>query len=1181
MLVKQKLQGIKKPTFILIFALALGGLLGRAAPVVGRNDQPGSDLPAIPQIILLGASPQQIDLKAILPAPNMEQIKAGGKVYTRISGDGYGVPEQVGLPDLPVYRQAVEIPFGASLTLNVGDTQYRDIVLTENGLQPVSPLQPPVPKLSFSQAKNRQENTPWFEDSGFYQKDLSYPPEPITLGEEYVVRGHRFQVVETWPAVYNPGAGRLRLYSAITFRIELSGSDMARTRSLSQRYASTEYDRLLARNALNWNQGNLDNTAASSDRPSYIIISADNFASALQPFISILAMRGFDVNLVRLSQIPGSEPRMAIKNYIQSVYDGSRPPAYVLLVGDTDTIPAWPSTQSIGSYTDLYYFTMDGPDDWHPDILHGRFPVRSEAEIEAVVQKYQKYYYLTGQEAWLKKATFISSCDPYYYSIPEATHNYVINTYAKPAGYSGLFPLVNNPGGDQIYCKTYNGTAAQINAAADEGRWAIVYSGHGSETGWSDGAVAFDQNAVRSLDGQDFFPFVASYACLTGSFGSPLHDESFGETWLLQPNKGALAFWGAAQDTFWNEDDTLERSMFDALFTDLPDKPRLADMTGYALSQVENTYPASARYYWEAYNLLGDPSVKVFREPERPVFTLNLKPDQSDVCKEGVVTTTVQVGSFNGYTGLVDLQYGPLPQNVSAQLPSFKGIAPYETQLSFGIEPGSIPGSYTIPITASDAEPLSESQDFGLHILDQPPGLPELVLPQPGGINVSQQPAFQWTPLDQTHQYRFQLADNPLFINPLIEKNSLIEASTSPGIGLKPDACYWWRAGGENACGSGVWSPPAHFSTFRMQQDFADDIENGPNLWSEEAVYKGVANWSISTIQAYSGTNAWFIPDPATVSDSRLWIAQPFAVLPGSRLTFWQRYHFEGPGYDGGILEISTDGGTSWTNLDKHITSSGYNGVIDTRFGNPLAGLPGWIGDQDAWTQVTVDLSPYSGNSAQVRWRIGSDTSIGDQGWFVDDVYVLSYAPELPMPLVSGVSSNTASAFEETPLTISGSGFYGVPAVKLGDTWLLSTTAVSTETITTVIPRCLASGTYTLSLTNGDCQETSLPDAVTILRDDHAAAAIEVSSPVFARQPVTFTAVVTGTQPASYHWDFGGGGYGTGLDSATPVFTYAHAGKYLVSLTVDGSVCPMQTKKWINVISYDIFLPLIKISSPP
>ena len=248
---------------------------------------------------------------------------------------------------------------------------------------------------------------------------------------------------------------------------------------------------------------------------------------------------------------------------------------------------------------------MDGSSDWVPDIGRGRFPVRSTSQTDIMVDKYVAYANLSGSEAWLEKAAFIGTCDSGYYQVAEGTHNYVINNHTGPAGYTGNFPNSNQYGGDKLYCITYGAGTSDVRSAVNDGRWAVTYSGHGGTTSW--GGPSFSQSDVRNISSTGVLPFVASHACVTGDFAMT---ECFGETWVLQDNKGALVFWGSSDSSYWYEDDRLERSMFDSLFGDEP-QPSVTGMTDAGLAAVQQQYPSKARYYWETYNVLGDPSLKL------------------------------------------------------------------------------------------------------------------------------------------------------------------------------------------------------------------------------------------------------------------------------------------------------------------------------------------------------------------------------------------------------------------------------------------------------------------------------------------------------------------------------------------------------------------------------------------
>jgi hypothetical protein len=1121
-------------------ALIVGLLAGNLSADSGQSNgwlpfQEGAE-PAPPTLALVAADATEIQLEATVPGVLSEKVEADGQAFTRLYGDGFGHPAKVGLPDLPVLRRDVEIPFGADVEIELISAEYSEMTLEELGISPIYPLQPPLPK-------SEDEGPPLVIDTGFYAQDAFYPAGPLALGEPYIVRGHRAQPVEVWPVAYNPAAGTVRLYQRVVLRLSLRGSDMTTTQAMAERYASPAFEERLAGQLLNFNQGRPAAEFGPNAAVGYLIITSDAYCDAMVPLADLRSSRGFDVTMVRQSEIPNGGTNTGIKAYIQEAYDTwVIPPSYVVLVGDTDTMPGWDG-DAIATITDLYYATMDGPDDWHPDIGRGRFPVRSAAQATIMVDKYLAYANLTGQEPWLKTAAFIATCDQYL--VAEGTHNYVINSYTGPGGYTGTFPNDPQIGGDQLYCITHSATAVDIQAALNLGRWVAIYSGHGSWSGWE---MGYGQDQVRNLTNYGMFPFVASHACVTGDFEQP---EVYGETWVLQEDRGALVFWGSSDSSYWDEDDVLERAMFDSLFAEGDDHPAVAEMTDYGLAQTEAAYPYSARYYWETYNILGDPAVKAFLEPDLPTFTLNVEPDSFEVCTSGTVTSSVEIGSVMGYSETVTLNTGPLPGGITAVFDPVSAQAPYTSELSLTVAPGTPSDDYPIVITATDQISWTLDADVNLRVVNDAPAAPALISPPDGATDQPFAPTFEWQAVPFASSYNLQVDPSPLFGAPVIDARDLPGTSYTASSPLEGGRCYWWHVQGEDACGTGEWADPFHFATVNLATAFYDDIESGADQWTHAAA-QGVDHWAISTAESHSPTHSWFVPDDAVVTDSRLWNTTPVAVGSSSTLSFWHRYQFEGTSYDGGVLEISINGGDTWTDLGPYITAGGYNGTISTCCSNPLGGREGWTGDLTAWTQVTVDLSAFAGQNANIRWRLGCDSSISDVGWYIDDVEVTAPLPPNPAPTLLSIMPDSGSAYENTPVTVEGSGFITTPVLSLGETWLLSVTRVSSTTLTAVVPAGMAGGVYTLTLYNGDCQEATLADAYTVIVECISpTVSLEAGSPVELGEPMAFTATVTGTPPITYTWQFGDGQVAIGPGLAVITHTYEMAGVYTVTLGVE------------------------------
>jgi len=128
-----------------------------------------------------------------------------------------------------------------------------------------------------------------------------------------------------------------------------------------------------------------------------------------------------------------------------------------------------------------------------------------------------------------------------------------------------------------------------------------------------------------------------------------------------------------------------------------------------------------------------------------------------------------------------------------------------------------------------------------------------------------------------------------------------------------------------------------------------------------------------------------------------------------------------------------------------------------------------------------------------------------------------------------------------------------------------------------VVPAGMAAGVYDLTLYNGDCQEAVLAGAFTVVEGCVSPdATVASDSPVDWGQPMHLTATVTGTAPMTYTWNFGGTGIGSGLDTATPVYTYTMPGNYTVTLIVNNECGQDLVDTGVTVVvAHRVYLPLV------
>ena len=102
-------------------------------------------------------------------------------------------------------------------------------------------------------------------------------------------------------------------------------------------------------------------------------------------------------------------------------------------------------------------------------------------------------------------------------------------------------------------------------------------------------------------------------------------------------------------------------------------------------------------------------------------------------------------------------------------------------------------------------------------------------------------------------------------------------------------------------------------------------------------------------------------------------------------------YYIAESNYDGCVLEISINGGSFADILSAggSFASGGYNGTISTKYGNPLAGRAAWTGNSGGFISIAVNLpAATAGGNIQLRWRLGSDSSVSSTGWYVDTVSI-------------------------------------------------------------------------------------------------------------------------------------------------------------------------------------------------
>lgn len=178
-------------------------------------------------------------------------------------------------------------------------------------------------------------------------------------------------------------------------------------------------------------------------------------------------------------------------------------------------------------------------------------------------------------------------------------------------------------------------------------------------------------------------------------------------------------------------------------------------------------------------------------------------------------------------------------------------------------------------------------------------------------------------------------------------------------------------------------------------QIFADDNEDGETGWTKSSLTTD--NWQIVTNHPYSGTKSWYAPDVDGPSNMSLQTQNKINIpAGGAELVFMHQYATEAT-FDGGVVEISTDG-TVWNYLPPTAFSrNGYSGTIALT-DNPLIGgnnMSAFTGTSPGYVMSIASLNDYAGQSIYIRFRMTSDPGTAVDGWYIDDVYVLTDRTEI------------------------------------------------------------------------------------------------------------------------------------------------------------------------------------------
>jgi bacillolysin len=225
------------------------------------------------------------------------------------------------------------------------------------------------------------------------------------------------------------------------------------------------------------------------------------------------------------------------------------------------------------------------------------------------------------------------------------------------------------------------------------------------------------------------------------------------------------------------------------------------------------------------------------------------------------------------------------------------------------------------------------------------------------------------------------------------------------------------------------------------QDVFFDDFENpASGTWASAAI-QGENTWYYppsanpfgadltyttsgkQSLWGYDQGGSPFLPIPA--ADYAIAMTRDIAVPANARLHFRHAFDFESDiveVYDGGVVEYSTNGGSSWNDAGALFSENGYGAMIEATNPNPLRGRAVFGGISHGYYSSRLDLSGLAGQNVRFRFRIGTDESIDALGWFIDDlrVYTCGTTPPAASLPASSITVGEKGGSATVQLSLSG-----------------------------------------------------------------------------------------------------------------------------------------------------------------
>lgn len=339
----------------------------------------------------------------------------------------------------------------------------------------------------------------------------------------------------------------------------------------------------------------------ASNRADIVILTREDFFPALEALKTHRESQGYQVALVNIEDIYdefgfGNKSPQAIKDFLSyATTKWKGKPRFALFAGDSSYDPKnylgegfldivstkLIETQFLETASDDWF--VDFNDDGSPEMAVGRLPVRTAAELSALVRK------IVGYDSAAPSADVLLISD----------NDGAFDFEGQTVALQGLIP--GNVNTNRIDRSTTDDATArmQLLGYLNSGQRIVNYFGHGSLDIWRDNILT--SGDALSLSNSGRLSLFVPMTCLNGYFHDTVVD-SLAEAMLKAPNGGAVAAWASTGMCDLGEQAILNREFYRLLFGN---SITLGEAAMRAKALVRDK---DVRRTWV---LLGDPATKL------------------------------------------------------------------------------------------------------------------------------------------------------------------------------------------------------------------------------------------------------------------------------------------------------------------------------------------------------------------------------------------------------------------------------------------------------------------------------------------------------------------------------------------------------------------------------------------